>query len=158
MKITVVCIGKLSLNFLHTGADEYSSRIKRYAALKIVELKEEKGGPKSGTGAHIRERESQRLLERIPPEARCIVLDEKGKQQGSVEFATALERRMLHGDNEWCFVIGGAYGVSDTLRRRADSVLSLSRMTWTHQMARMLLLEQLYRAFTIMRKEPYHNK
>ena len=158
MKITVVCIGKLSLDFLHAGAAEYSNRIKRYATLKIIELKEEKGGSKNGSSAHIRERESERLLERIPPGAYCAVLDEKGKQLGSVEFATSLERRMLHGRNEWCFVIGGAYGVNDTLRRRADSVLSLSRMTWTHQMARMLLLEQLYRAFTIMRKEPYHNR
>jgi 23S rRNA (pseudouridine1915-N3)-methyltransferase len=75
-----------------------------------------------------------------------------------VEFASTLERRMLHGESEWCFVIGGAYGVNEALRRRADMVLSLSRMTWTHQMARMLLLEQLYRAFTIMRGEPYHNR
>jgi|AntRauTorckE6833_2_1112554.scaffolds.fasta_scaffold04708_3 23S rRNA (pseudouridine1915-N3)-methyltransferase len=154
MKITVICIGKLSLDFLRAGAEEYSTRIKRYAALKIIELKEEK----SGASTHVRERESQRLLERIPPGAYCVVLDEKGKQQGSVEFATALERRMIHGESEWCFVIGGAYGVNGTLRRRADSVLSLSRMTWTHQMARILLLEQLYRAFTIMRKEPYHNR
>ncbi|MFW6387377.1 MAG: 23S rRNA (pseudouridine(1915)-N(3))-methyltransferase RlmH [Thermodesulfobacteriota bacterium] len=155
MKISVICIGKLSLNFLRAGAEEYSTRIKRYSALKIIELKEEKGGSDS---AFIRERESQRLLERIPATAHCVVLDEKGKQQGSVEFASALERRMLHGDSEWCFVIGGAYGVNETLRRRADMVLSLSRMTWTHQMARILLLEQLYRAFTIMRGEPYHNR
>jgi 23S rRNA (pseudouridine1915-N3)-methyltransferase len=158
MKITIVCIGKLSLDFLRAGADEYSTRVKRYAALKVIELKEEKGGAKNSDSAYMRERESQRLLERIPEGAYCVVLDERGKEQGSVEFATALERRMLHGNSEWCFVIGGAYGVNDTLRRRADSVLSLSRMTWTHQMARMLLLEQLYRAFTIIRKEPYHNR
>ncbi|MFN2257810.1 MAG: 23S rRNA (pseudouridine(1915)-N(3))-methyltransferase RlmH [Desulfuromonadaceae bacterium] len=154
MKITVICIGKLSLDFLRAGAEEYSVRIKRYATLKIIELKEEK----DGASTHIRERESARLLERIPTGAYCVVLDEKGKQQGSVEFATALEQRMLHGDNEWCFMIGGAYGINENVRGRADSVLSLSRMTWTHQMARMLLLEQLYRAFTIMRSEPYHNR
>lgn len=158
MKISVLCIGKLSLNFLHAGAEEYSTRIKRYATLKTLELKEEKGGSKNADSAHIRERESQRLLERIPEGAYCVVLDEKGKQQGSAEFAATMERHLLHGNNEWCFVIGGAYGVNDTLRRRADMVLSLSRMTWTHQMARMLLLEQIYRAFTIMRKEPYHNR
>ncbi|MCA1796470.1 MAG: 23S rRNA (pseudouridine(1915)-N(3))-methyltransferase RlmH [Geobacteraceae bacterium] len=154
MKITVICIGKLSLDFLRAGAEEYSVRIKRYATLKVIELKEEKGG----ASTHIRERESTRLLERIPTGAYCVVLDEKGKHQGSVEFATALERRMLHGESEWCFVIGGAYGVNENVRGRADSVLSLSHMTWTHQMARMLLLEQLYRAFTIMRSEPYHNR
>ncbi|MGC9518618.1 MAG: 23S rRNA (pseudouridine(1915)-N(3))-methyltransferase RlmH [Desulfuromonadaceae bacterium] len=155
MKISVICIGKLSLDFLRAGAEEYSTRIKRYSALKIIELKEEKGCSDS---AFIRERESQRLLELIPTNGYCVVLDEKGKQQGSVEFASTLERRMLHGESEWCFVIGGAYGVNEALRRRADMVLSLSRMTWTHQMARMLLLEQLYRAFTIMRGEPYHNR
>lgn len=158
MKITVVCIGKLSLDFLRAGAEEYSTRVKRYASLKIIELKEEKGGSKKDASTYIRERESERLLERIPAGTYCVVLDEKGKQQSSVEFATTLERRMLRGDSEWCFVIGGAYGINETLRRRADSVLSLSRMTWTHQMARVLLLEQLYRAFSIMRGEPYHNR
>lgn len=106
MKITVICIGKLSLDFLRAGTEEYSTRLKRYAALKIVELKEEKVGAKSGSSDQIRERESQRLLERIPQGAHCVVLDEKGKQQGSVEFAGTLERRMLHGVSEWCFVIG----------------------------------------------------
>ncbi|MFA5701000.1 MAG: 23S rRNA (pseudouridine(1915)-N(3))-methyltransferase RlmH [Desulfuromonas sp.] len=158
MKITIVCVGKLSLDFLHQGADEYIKRVKRYAALKIIELKEEKGSGQNSAVAHIRARESQRLEEKIPAGAYCIVLDEIGRQLSSDEFAAALERRMLHGNTDWCFIIGGAYGVSADLRKRANMVMSLSRLTLTHQMARVLLLEQLYRAFTIMRGEPYHNR
>ncbi len=158
MKITIICVGKLSLDFLHQGAEEYSKRIKRYASLKTIELKEEKGSGQNSAVAHIRARESQRLEEKIPAGAYCILLDEAGRQLNSDELAATLERRMLHGNADWCFIIGGAYGVSSDLRKRADIVMSLSRLTFTHQMARILLLEQLYRAFTIMRGEPYHNR
>lgn len=157
MKITMLCVGKLSLAFIREGAAEYSRRIQRYTSLSTIELKEETPKGKVRDIEKIRTLESKRLLEKIPANAYTVVLDEKGKHISSEEFAASIEQGALHGINDWCFIVGGAYGTSKDLQQRADLVLSLSSMTWTHQMARMLMLEQIYRGFTIMRGEPYHN-
>lgn len=157
MKLRLVCVGKLSEAWLRQGAEEYAGRLKRHFSLEIVELKEEKGGRK-GDVPGLQRREGERILEKIPDQAYVVVLDERGKQLGSEHLAEMLGDRMLHGGQPWCLVIGGPYGLSPEVKQRADFLLSLSKMTFTHQMARVFLLEQLYRSSTILRNEPYHNQ
>lgn len=144
----------MSESYLREGVDDFSTRIGRYLPLSTVELKEEKGGDPR----RLREREGERLLERIPPQSFVIVLDERGKTFGSEEVATLLERHMVQGTGEIVLVLGGPYGLDESVRKRADLLLALSPMTFTHQMARLIVLEQLYRALTIVRNEPYHNR
>lgn len=157
MKITLICVGRLSRKFLREGTAEYAARIERYLPFSIVELKEEKVGGKVSPKV-IRDREGQRILARVPSQAHVIVLDERGSSWSSEELAESLERHMVQGTAELVFIIGGAYGVSEAVKRRGDRLLSLSAMTFTHQMARLFLVEQLYRGFTILRNEPYHNR
>ncbi len=158
MKLRLLCVGKLSESYLREGAEEYIGRIRRYAPLTIQELKEEKGGGKNPDPRYIRDREGERLLEKIGPDAWVIVLDEAGQAQRSEDLAALLERHMVQGTGELVLIIGGAYGLSGGVKQRADLLLSLSAFTLTHQMARLLLLEQVYRGFTIVRREPYHNR
>lgn len=155
MKFRLVCVGRLSESWLRDGADNYLKRLQRHYTVEVVELKEEQGGRDV---AGLLKREGARILERIPDDAQVIVLDERGRGLGSEELAAQLQNEMLHGGRDWCLVIGGPYGLDPALRQRADLLLSLSKMTLTHQMARLLLLEQLYRAGTIIRNEPYHNR
>lgn len=156
MKLRVLCIGKLSLPWIKQGVDEYIDRLKRHFSLDIVELKEEKGGRRADI-AGLLQREGARLCEKIPAQAYVIALDEAGRQFASEQLAKLLGEQMLHGGRTWCLIIGGPYGLAPAVKKRADLLLSLSKMTLTHQMARLLLLEQLYRSGTILRNEPYHN-
>lgn len=157
MKITLICVGKLSLNFIKEGAAEYLHRLKRYAPVTIVELKEEKRGGKKSDPAFIRTSEAKQIVAKIPQGAYTIALDEIGKSLTSEKFASKIEQHMTGGTANLCFIIGGAYGLTDELRSGCNELLSLSAMTFTHQMARLFLLEQIYRGFTIIRHEPYHN-
>lgn len=157
MKFKLICIGKLTEVWQREAAEEYAARVQRYFPLDIVELKEEKGGRK-GDSAGLLKREGGRILEKVPAKAFVIALDERGRNLGSEPFADLLSAEMLHGGRDWCLVIGGPYGLDPGVRKNADLVLSLSKMTFTHQMARVLLLEQLYRSCTIIKNEPYHNR
>ncbi|AMV71154.1 23S rRNA (pseudouridine(1915)-N(3))-methyltransferase RlmH [Desulfuromonas carbonis] len=157
MRLTLYCIGRLSEPWLQAGVAEYAGRIGRYLGFTEVELKEEKGGRKHDQRL-IREHEGERLLARLPAKAFTIVLDEGGRQFSSEMLADLLGKQMLDGTGEVALVIGGAYGLSDAVKARADLLLSLSALTLTHQMARLLLCEQLYRGLTILRNEPYHNR
>ena len=157
MKLRLLCVGKLSLAYARDGVEEYAGRLKRYLPFDAHELREEKGGKKADP-AYVRERDSEQLLARIPDGAFVVVLDERGKALSSEKLAGLIERHMTGGTAEMTWVVGGAYGISEALRKRADLVLTLSEMTFTHQMARLLLMEQLYRALTIIRNEPYHNR
>ncbi|MBW6513034.1 MAG: 23S rRNA (pseudouridine(1915)-N(3))-methyltransferase RlmH [Desulfuromonadaceae bacterium] len=156
MKLRLTCVGKLAESFTRDGVAEYAQRVKRYFPLQIDEHKEEKGGKKADP-RYIRECEGARLLAKIPPEATVVVLDENGRQQRSTELADWMEKQMSAGTGEIVWVIGGAYGLSDAVKARANLLLSLSAMTLPHQLVRLLLLEQLYRSLTIIRHEPYHN-
>ncbi len=158
MKLRLICVGKISEAYLREGIEEYVSRIQRYLPLTTVELKEEKGGGRKADPRYLREKEAERLIERIPPAAFTIVLDERGKSLGSEDFSALLGRHMVQGTPEITVVVGGPYGLSETVRQRGDLLLSLSAMTFTHQMARLIVLEQLYRGLTILRNEPYHNR
>jgi 23S rRNA (pseudouridine1915-N3)-methyltransferase len=156
MKLRLVCVGRMSASYLREGADDYLSRVQRYLPLEVIELKEEKTGGKTNPEL-VRQKEGERILQRIPPQDWVIALDEHGTLQDSVKLANLLERHMLDSTPALTAVIGGAYGLSRAVRQRADLVLSLSPLTLTHQMARLILLEQLYRGLTIIRNEPYHN-
>jgi 23S rRNA (pseudouridine1915-N3)-methyltransferase len=158
VKLRLICVGKVSEHYLREGVDDFSARITHYLPLLINELKEEKGGGKKCDPRPLREREGERILEKIPGSAFTVVLDERGGTLTSEGVAALLERHMLQGTPEMTLVIGGPYGLSDAVRRRADLLLSLSPMTFTHQMARLFLLEQIYRGLTILRGEPYHNR
>ena len=153
MKIRVIWPGKTQEEWVRRGIDEYAGRIRRYVQLDLAEAREEKGG----SAKIMREREGERLARLVPKSARLILLDERGEEMTSPDFAGVLSRYRDGGISEMVIAIGGAYGVSDALRSRADKVISLSRMTFTHQMVRVFLLEQIYRGFTILNNEPYHH-
>ena len=157
MKFRLVCVGKLTEPWQRDAAHEYAGRLQRYFPLEIIELKEEKGGRK-GDIPGLLKREGERILEKVPETAQLVVLDERGRQLGSERLAELLARDMLHGGADWCLVIGGPYGLDSAVRDRAALILALSEMTFTHQMARIFLLEQLYRSITIIKNEPYHNR
>jgi 23S rRNA (pseudouridine1915-N3)-methyltransferase len=158
VKLTLLCIGKLSADWLHNGAGDYAGRISHYLPLTIDELKEVKAGGKKADTEQIRQREGDHLLQKISPKAFVVALDEQGKSVGSEDLSRFIGKHMLDGTQDVTFLIGGAYGLSNKVKQRADMTLSLSAMTLTHQMARLLLLEQIYRAMTILRNEPYHNR
>jgi len=158
VKITVICVGKLSLPFTKQGTEEYQQRIKRYIPLQIIELKEEKRGGKKSDPTFIRSSEARQILAKIPQDAYTIALDESGASLVSEKFANKIDQHMISGRTNLCFIIGGAYGLTDELKSKCNELLSLSAMTFTHQMARLFLMEQIYRAFTIIRREPYHNR
>ena len=157
MKLSLLCIGKLSASWLQEGTGDFSSRVSRYLPLNIEELKECKLG-KKGDSRKIIELEGEQLLARVPQGAYTVALDEKGKLFTSEELASFFSRHMLDGTQELTFIIGGPYGLSRAVKDKASLKLSLSPMTLTHQMARLILLEQIYRGMTILRNEPYHNR
>jgi len=156
MKIQLQLIGKTGFPFVQEGMDEYSRRIKRYVDLSIRPIPDV-NGTSSWSIDRLREEEGKRILKSLDPRDFVVLLDEGGKDPDSFEFARFLERQMLDSVKSLVFVIGGAYGFSDEVYARGNYKLSLSRMTFSHQVIRLFFLEQLYRAFTILRGEPYHH-
>ncbi|ACM18976.1 23S rRNA (pseudouridine1915-N3)-methyltransferase, putative [Geotalea daltonii FRC-32] len=153
MRLKVLWVGKTQEEWVRRGIDEYAGRIGRYMSIDLAEARDEKGAAVEA----MREREGERLLKLLPKNARLVLLDERGEQMSSPELARFLATNRDGGTQELVFVIGGAYGFSDSLRAKAFKTISLSRMTFTHQMVRIFLLEQLYRGFTIINGEPYHH-
>jgi 23S rRNA (pseudouridine1915-N3)-methyltransferase len=133
----------------------YEERVRRYAELRLVPIPEERIAPK-GKKEYILRQEGRRIRENLPPEAFTVALDEKGKPLTSEAFSRNLELWGQSGSREIVFILGGPYGLEESLKEKADFRLSFSTMTLTHGMARMLLLEQVYRAFSLLRGEPYH--
>jgi 23S rRNA (pseudouridine1915-N3)-methyltransferase len=156
MRLNLLCVGRLTLPCLKEGCAEFAGRIKRYLPLEITEVKEHKTGRKPNL-PRIIAAEGAVLAQRLPAGTFVIALDQRGRQLGSTELAGLMNEHMVQGLPEWTILIGGPYGLDETLRKQADLVLSLSAMTLTHQMARLLILEQLYRCCTIIRNEPYHH-
>jgi 23S rRNA (pseudouridine1915-N3)-methyltransferase len=156
MRLNLLCVGRMTLPYLNSGCAEFAERLKRYLPLAITEIKEHKTGRKQDL-KRIIATEGKNLEQRIPAETFVIALDQRGKSIDSEQLAKLMNDHMVRSIPEWTLLIGGPYGLSETLRKRADLVLSLSAMTLTHQMARLLLLEQLYRCCTIIRNEPYHH-
>ncbi|MBD3636681.1 MAG: 23S rRNA (pseudouridine(1915)-N(3))-methyltransferase RlmH [Crocinitomicaceae bacterium] len=157
MKITIITIGKTHKSFLQEGEQEYLKRLDHYIKVEKIELPDIKNA-KHKTFEQIKIEEGKMLLKAIEPGGMVILLDEKGKQHSSKKFAQWLQNKMNHGGKHITFVIGGPYGFSEEMYNAAHEKLSLSPMTFSHQMVRMLFFEQLYRAFTILRNEPYHHE
>lgn len=158
MKITILAVGKLKEKYLRDATAEYAKRLAPFAKMEFIEIAEEKM-PENFSAAEREKtlvREGERLLARVPQGSELIVLDVAGETLSSEELAARLGQRMTEGVSSLTFLIGGAFGLSPDVRSAARLRLSLSRMTFTHQMARVLLTEQIYRAFKILRGEKYH--
>ncbi|MDD6697238.1 MAG: 23S rRNA (pseudouridine(1915)-N(3))-methyltransferase RlmH [Veillonellaceae bacterium] len=158
MKITIVCAGRLKEKYLTAGIAEYKKRLTPFTQFEIREIHEEKM-PDALSDAEKQQvlgREGERLLKQVPDGSYLYVLDVYGEEKSSEELADELGRLMVQGRSSITFLIGGAFGLSEDVRRAADCRLSFSRMTFTHQMVRLLLVEQIYRAFKIQRGEKYH--
>lgn len=156
MRLNLLCVGRLTLPYLRDGCAEFAGRIRRYMPLEMTEIKEHKTGRKLDL-PRIIAAEGELLAQRLPAGTFVIALDQRGRQLGSEQLAALMNEHMLQGLPEWTILIGGPYGLDESLRQRANLVLSLSAMTLPHQMARLLILEQLYRCCTIIRNEPYHH-
>jgi len=154
LKIIFLSVGKLKKGYAKDGIVEYLGRIKRYMPVEEVVVKDESSGG-AIPRVDVLKREGRRLLGKIKPGDIVVALDERGKGFTSEAFAAQIERFTTSGKKRICFIVGGAYGLSPELKAGADLLLRLSEMTTAHDMARLFLAEQLYRAFTILRGEPY---
>ena len=157
MKMTLLTVGKTDVKWVREGLDLYASRLSHYVPFVVDEIPELKG-VSALTKEQIKEREGELVLRRLRPSDEVVLLDEHGKEFRSVDFAARIEERMARGGRDMVFVIGGAYGFSQEVYSRADWKMSLSQMTFSHQMVRTIFAEQLYRAFTIIKGEPYHHE
>ena len=155
MQIKILAVGKLKEKSYQDISDEFTKRIRPYCSLKIVEIQAENLKTVS-TDKIAREREAQRILPQISDDAYVIAMEIEGKALSSDDLAQKVREISNSGVNELVFIIGGATGLDDTVKSRADFFLSFSKMTFTHQFARLMLQEQLYRAFKIINNEPYH--
>jgi 23S rRNA (pseudouridine1915-N3)-methyltransferase len=156
MKISLYLIGKTNFDFVKQGFELYGQRIKHYIKFEVRELPDIKG-VKNMSSDELKRKEGEIFLKKIPSDAFLVLLDENGKKFNSRSFATEIERFMLQSVKELTFVVGGAFGFSDEMYQRAQLKISLSEMTFSHQLIRLIFAEQLYRAFSIINNEPYHN-
>ncbi len=158
MRFYVVCIGKLKDAYLRDGVAEFVKRMRPYGGITITELNESKIGDKSSDAdrKQVVVEEGERLLKAVPKNAYTVLLDVYGKTMSSEELAKTIAKLEVDGISDMAFIVGGAFGVSDELRKSVNYKLSFSPMTFTHQMVRLLLVEQIYRASKINRNEPYH--
>lgn len=158
MKITCIAVGKIKEKYYMDAVKEYAKRLSRYCKLEIVELADEKtpDGASEAEEAAILKQEGERILKAIREDAYVIALAIEGKGLDSVEFSQRIEQLGIRGVSHIVFVIGGSLGLSPAVIERADEALSFSKMTFPHQLMRVILLEQIYRGFRIMKGEPYH--
>ena len=152
MHLTLIAVGRITEPYIRDGCAAYVERIRRYAELRLIVVPEERT-PGKGKREYILRQEGQRIRGKLSRALFTVVLDERGKCFSSEAFALFLEK---FAGKDMAFVLGGPYGLDEPLKKEADFILSLSPMTLVHTMARMLLLEQIYRAFTLLRGEPYH--
>ena len=157
MKITLLTVGKTDKDWVKQGMDIYVSRLKHYIPFAVVEIPELKN-VSALTKEQIKVREGELILKNVKPTDDLILMDERGKEYTSVDFAKVIQDKISYVGKDMVYVIGGAYGFSDAVYQRANSKISLSRMTFSHQMVRAIFAEQLYRAFTIIKGEPYHHE
>jgi len=156
LKIKFICIGKTSKDFLIAGEQEYLKRLNHYISIERIEIPDLKNAKKL-TIDQIKELEGKEILSKVANGEQIVLLDENGKQLSSVEFSDFLQQKFIQGGKGLVFVVGGAYGFSKEVYEAAVSKISLSKMTFSHQMIRMIFFEQLYRAMTILKGEPYHH-
>lgn len=156
MKIVIIAVGKTSTDYVGRGVEEYLRRISRYINIELNVI------PDVRTSRAISEEtqkqtEGKAIIASLQPGDHVTLLDERGKEMTSREFSGQIEQKMIRGLKRLVFIIGGPYGFSDEVYQRADDKISLSRMTFTHEMIRLFFTEQIYRAMTILRGEPYHH-
>lgn len=158
MKITLVCVGKLKEKYLFEGVEEYVKRLSRYCTLEIVELADEKTPDNASQALEdsIKKKEGERILKAIKEDAYCIALAIEGSMLTSEQLAEKIDSLGISGTSHICFIIGGSLGLSPEVLKRADYKLSFSKMTFPHQLMRMILLEQIYRSYRINTNQPYH--
>lgn len=158
MQIQIITVGKLKENYLKQGLAEYEKRLKPYAKVKITELKDEPT-PQQATEKEerqIKTIEGERILAKIPADGFVIALDLRGKALTSEQLAQTINEQMIYGTKSLVFIIGGSLGLSEEVLSRSDLRLSFGKLTYPHQLMRLILVEQIYRAFKIIRGEPYH--
>lgn len=157
MKISLITVGKTDMAWVRQGLDMYVSRLKHYAPFELLEIPELKN-VSALTKEQIKIKEGELILKNVKNSDDLVLLDEHGKEMRSLEFAKYLEDKMISSGRDLVFVIGGAYGFSPEVYDRSNGKISLSKMTFSHQIVRTIFAEQLYRAFTIIKGEPYHHE
>ena len=158
MKINIIAVGKIKEKYIKEGIKEFSKRLSRYSSLKIIELNDEKA-PENLSDKEIeiiKDKEGNRILSKIPQNSYTIALTLDGKALTSEGFSEKIEDLMLEGKSNISFIIGGSLGLSDQVIKASNYEMSFSKMTFPHQLMRLILLEQVYRGFRIMKGEPYH--
>ena len=158
MNIQIITVGKLKEKYLKMGIEEYSKRLGSYAKMELIEVADEKAPENLGEADMeiVKKKEADRILAKIAPDTYVIALAIEGKMKSSEQLAADLESLMTYGKSKIAFVIGGSLGLHEEVMKRSDEKLSFSKMTLPHQLMKLVLLEQIYRAFRIMRGEPYH--
>ena len=158
MNISIVTVGKLKEKYLKQGIEEYLKRLTSYAKVEIIEVADEKAPEELSEleMEQVKQKEGERILAKISQDTHVIALAINGKMQSSEELADSLDKLATYGKSKLAFVIGGSLGLSDEVLKRANDKLSFSKMTFPHQLMRLILVEQIYRAFRINRGEPYH--
>ncbi|WP_158796998.1 23S rRNA (pseudouridine(1915)-N(3))-methyltransferase RlmH [Pedobacter sp. L105] len=157
MKITLLVVGKTEDKYLIEGIEKYLSRLKHYIGFTLLVIPEIKN-TKNLTEAQQKTKEAELILKQVSNLDMVILMDEKGKKYTSVQFADYLNKQMIGSVQQMIFVIGGPYGFDESIYKRANGNISLSDMTFSHQMVRLFFVEQLYRAFSILKGEPYHHE
>lgn len=158
MRIRIICTGKLRERFYAEAAEEFKKRLSRFCELEVIELPDEKvaDDPSPAEVERVKSIECRRMAEKLTPGDYIVALDPRGKELSSEQLAEKLSEIMLGGSSRIAFLIGGSHGLTDEIKKRADTLLSFSKMTFPHQLFRIMLLEQVYRAFKIINNEPYH--
>lgn len=156
MKITFITVGKTEDAYLKEGIDKYVKRLKHYTKLTIIEIDDLKN-TKALTQEQQKAKEAELILKKLSPADHIILLDEKGTELSSAQFAAYIDKKAVGSVSNLVFIVGGPYGFDPTVQQRGNDKISLSRMTFSHQMVRLFFVEQLYRAFTIIKGEPYHH-
>ena len=157
MEITLLTVGKTSTGYINTGIDDYLRRLKHYVPFTLTALPDLRSKGKMSEEAQ-KEAEGERILAAFRPGDRVVLLDERGAELDSDGFAAQLQKHMASGLKRLVFVVGGPYGFSKAVYARADARMSMSRLTLSHEMVRLFFIEQVYRAMTILRGEPYHHR
>ena len=157
MRLTLLAVGKTDIKWVKDGLEVYASRLAHYIPFEVNEIPELKN-VSALTKEQIKLREGELILKALRPSDFVVLLDEHGREMRSTEFAAWIEEKISRSGRDIVFVIGGAYGFAQSVYSRADGKMSLSRMTFSHQMVRTIFAEQLYRAFTIIKGEPYHHE
>ena len=157
MKIKLLAIGKTDDKNLQTLIDTYQNRLKHYINFQLEVIPDIKN-VKNLSESQQKEKEGEIILKKLAPTDQLVLLDEKGKEFRSIEFSSFLQKKMNSGIKQLVLVIGGPYGFSDAVYKKAQGKISVSKMTFSHQMIRLFIVEQVYRAFTILKNEPYHHE